>query len=52
MADKDIRIGQVINFTGMLGVFSAVVLFVFGLVMLVFQRGLGLDIASLFHWLW
>jgi hypothetical protein len=52
MSDKDITIGRVINITGMLGVSSGILLFAFGIVMLLFRRGLGFDIASAFHWFW
>ena len=52
MADKDITIGRVINITGMLGVSSGILLFAFGIVVLLFRRGLGFDIASAFHWIW
>jgi hypothetical protein len=52
MADKDITIGRVINITGMLGVSSGILLFAFGIVVLLFRRGLGFDIASAFHWFW
>ena len=52
MADKDITIGRVINITGMLGVSAGILLFAFGLVVLLFRRGLGFDIASAFHWFW
>jgi hypothetical protein len=52
MADRDIVIGRVINVTGMIGVLAGLVLFTFGLVLLLFRRGLGFDIASSFHWFW
>jgi hypothetical protein len=52
MADKEITIGRVINVTGMIGVFSGLVLFAFAMVLLLFRRGLGFDIASAFHWFW
>ena len=50
-ADKGILIGHVINATGMLGVFSGVLLFTFGIVLLVFRYGFGIDI-NLFHRFW
>ena len=52
MADKDITIGRVINITGMLGVSSGILLFAFGVFVLLFRRGLGFDIANAFHWFW
>jgi len=52
MADRHIVIGRVINVTGMLGVFSGVLLFAFGIVLLLFRRGLGFDFSSAFHWFW
>jgi hypothetical protein len=52
MADKDMIIGRVINAMGMIGVSSGVLLFTFAIVFLLFRRGFGLDISSLFHWFW
>ena len=52
MTDKVITIGHVINVTGMLEVFSGLVLFAFAMVLLLFRRGLGFDIASAFHRFW
>jgi flagellar biosynthesis protein FliP len=52
MADKDIIVGRVINVTGMIGVSAGIILLAFGIVLLLFRRGFGLDIASLFHWFW
>jgi hypothetical protein len=52
VADKEITIGRVINVTGMLGVFSGVLLFAFGIVLLLFRRGLGFDLPSALHWFW
>ena len=52
MGDKDIIIGRVINVTGMIGVSAGIVLLAFGLVLLLFRRGFGLDIAAPFHWFW
>jgi len=52
MTNKHMIIGRVINATGMVGVSAGVLLFTFGIVLLVFRRGLGLDIPSLFHWFW
>jgi uncharacterized membrane protein len=52
MADKDIIVGRVINVTGMIGVSAGIVLLVFGIVLLLFRRGFGFDIASWFHWFW
>jgi hypothetical protein len=37
MADRDIVIGRLINITGMIGVLAGLVLFSFGLVMLLFR---------------
>jgi hypothetical protein len=48
MAGKDIIIGRVINLTGMIGVAAGIVLLAFGIVSLLFRRGLGLDIANPF----
>jgi hypothetical protein len=47
MADRHILIGRVIN----VSVSAGLVLFTFGLVLLLFRRGLGFDIASAF-WFW
>jgi hypothetical protein len=47
MADKEIMIGRVINVTGMIGVSAG--LFTFGLVLLLFRRGLGFEIANSLH---
>jgi hypothetical protein len=52
MADRDTVIGRVINVSGMIGVSAGLVLFTFGLVFLLFRRGLGFEIASSFHWFW
>jgi nitrate reductase gamma subunit len=52
MTDKNITIGHVINVTGMIGVSSGVLLFTFGIVLLLFRHGFGFDIPSSFHWFW
>ena len=52
MADRDIIIGRVINFTGAIGVMSGVVLFLFGIVLLVFRRGFGFELSNPLHWFW
>ena len=52
MVDKDIVIGRVINVTGMIGVSASIVLLAFGIVLLLFRRGLGFDIANPLHWFW
>ena len=52
MADKDVRIGRVINVTGMIGVSSGVLLFTFAVALILFRRGFGFDIRDLFHWFW
>jgi hypothetical protein len=52
MADKDIIIGRVINVTGMIGVSAGIVLLAFGIVLLLFRRGFGFDIANSFHGFW
>jgi hypothetical protein len=52
MADKGISIGRMINVTGMVGVSAGIVLLASGLVLLLFRRGFGLDIAAPFHWFW
>jgi hypothetical protein len=50
MVDKDIIIGHVINVTGMIGVLAGAVLFLFGIVLLLFRRGFGFDIPNSFFW--
>jgi len=45
MADKGISIGHMTNVTGMIGVSAGIVLLAFGLVLLLFRRGFGFDIA-------
>jgi hypothetical protein len=50
--DKDIAIGIVINATGAVGVLSGILLFLFGIVLLVFRRGFGFELANPFHWFW
>jgi hypothetical protein len=52
MANRDIIIGRVINVTGMIGVLAGIVLFTFAIVLIVFQRGFGLDIPNSIHWFW
>ncbi len=52
MADKGIIIGRLINVTGMIGVSAGIVLLAFGIVLLLFRRGFGFDIANPFHWFW
>jgi hypothetical protein len=52
MGDKNIIIGHVINVTGMIGVSSGVLLFTFGIVLLVFRHGFGIDIPNSFHRFW
>jgi hypothetical protein len=52
MVDKDMSIGRVINAMGMIGVSSGVLLFTFAVVLLLFRRGLGFDIASPLRWFW
>jgi hypothetical protein len=52
MVDKDIIIGRVINLTGMVGVSAGIILLAFGIVLLLFRRGFGFDIANPFHWFW
>lgn len=52
MADKDIIVGRVINFTGAIGVLSGIILFLFGIVLLVFRRGFGFELSNPFHWFW
>ena len=46
MGDKSIIIGRVINVIGMIGVSAGTVLLAFGIVLLLFRRGLGFDIAN------
>jgi hypothetical protein len=48
MAHKDIIIGRAINLTGMIGVSAGIVLMAFGIVLLLFRRGFGFDIANPF----
>jgi hypothetical protein len=52
MADRDITIGRLINATGMIGVLARLVLLTFTIVLLVFRRGFGIDIASSLHSFW
>jgi len=52
MTDKDIIIGKVINVTGIIGVLAGIVLFAFGIVLLVFRHGLGFDIPNSLRWFW
>jgi len=52
MADRDIIIGRLINVTGMIGVLAGLVLFTFAIVLLLFRRGFGFDIASSLHLFW
>jgi hypothetical protein len=52
MADRDIIIGRVINFTGAIGVLSGVILSLFGIVLLVFRRGFGFELSNPVHWFW
>jgi hypothetical protein len=52
MADKDIITGRLINVIGMIGVSAGIVLFAFGIVLLLFRRGFGFDIANPFRWFW
>ena len=52
MVDKDITIGIVINAIGAIGVLSGTFLFLFGIVLLVFRRGFGFELANPFHWFW
>ena len=52
MADKGIRIGRVINVTGMIGVSAGIVLLAFAIVLLLFRRGFGFNVGNLFHWFW
>src|SRR5262249_21661267 len=48
MEDKNITIGRVINLTGMIGVSAGIVFFAFGIVLLLFRRGLGFNCGKLF----
>jgi hypothetical protein len=52
MADRNIIIGRAINVTGMIGVMAGIVLFASAIVMLLFRRGLGLDLSNAFRWFW
>jgi hypothetical protein len=52
MADRDIIIGRAINLTGMIGVMAGIFLFASAIVMLLFRRGFGFDLSSVFRWLW
>ena len=52
MADKNITIGHVINVTGMIGISAGIVLFTFGIVLLLFRRRFGFEIANPIHWFW
>ena len=52
MADRGIIIGRVINVTGMIGVVAGIVLFTFVIVLLLFRRGFGFEIANSFHGFW
>ena len=52
MAHKDIIIGRAINLTGMIGVSAGILLLAFGIVLLLFRRGFGFDIANPLHWFW
>jgi hypothetical protein len=52
MADKSLTTGRVINATGMIGVSAGIVLFAFGIVLLVFRRGFGFEVANPVHWFW
>ena len=49
VAGRAIMIGRVIDAAGMIGVLARLVLFTFGLVLLLFRRGFGFDIASAFR---
>jgi len=51
MTDKNL-VGHVINVTGMIGVSAGIVLFTFGIVLLLFRRGFGFDIPNPFQWFW
>jgi hypothetical protein len=50
--DRHIAIGRLINATGMIGVLAGLVLLTFAIVLLVFRRGFGFDIASSLHSFW
>ena len=52
MADKDIIMGRAINLIGMIGVSAGIFLTAFAIVLLLFRRGFGFDIANPFHWFW
>jgi hypothetical protein len=52
MTGRDIIIGRLINVTGMIGISAGFILFTFGLLLLLFRRGLGLDLSSSFYWFW
>ena len=52
MRDKDLIIGRAINVTGMIGVSAGIVLFAFGIVLLLFRRGSGFNVGNLLHWFW
>jgi hypothetical protein len=52
MADKNLTIGRFINVTGAIGVSAGIVLFAFGIVLLVFRRGFGFEVANPFYWFW
>jgi hypothetical protein len=52
MTDKNLIIGRAINVTGMIGVSAGIVLFTFAIVLLLFRRGFGFDIANPFNWFW
>jgi hypothetical protein len=52
MADRDIIIGRAINLTGMIGVMAGIFLFASAIVMLLFRRGFGFDLSSVFRWFW
>jgi hypothetical protein len=52
MADRDIIIGRIINVTGMIGVSAGIILFTFAIVLLLFRRGFGFDIANSLAWFW
>jgi hypothetical protein len=43
---------QIRVLTGMIGVAAGIVLSAFGIVLLLFRRGFGFDIATPFHWFW
>ena len=52
MTDRNMIIGRLINVTGMIGVSAGLVLFTFAIVLVLFRRGFGFDIASLLHSFW